>query len=161
MLLGWEITVLKVKDLKQLKTMSTFLCLLAGALWAQPPNVTQLPAREPSTLVTPPPKLTQMSSRELVTIPGKEATMVTVVFAPGGSQAVQRQDADVFVYVVEGTVIMQVQGGQELTLEPGQTFYEGPDGVTMVARNASITESAKLVVFFLKDEGAPLLAPMK
>jgi quercetin dioxygenase-like cupin family protein len=65
------------------------------------------------------------------------------------------------VYVLEGSIVMQVRGGKEVTLKPGDTFYEGPDDVHTVGRNASTTEPAKFVVFFVKDKGAPVLVPAK
>jgi quercetin dioxygenase-like cupin family protein len=67
----------------------------------------------------------------------------------------------VFVYVLEGSVVMQVKGGKEITLTPGQSFYEGPADVHTVSRNASKTKPAKFVVFFVKDKGAPLLVSAK
>ena len=85
--------------------------------------------------------------------------MITVEYPPGGSDPVHRHYADAFVYVLEGSVVMQVQGGKEVTLAPGQTFYEGPGDIHVVGRNASQTKPAKFVVFFVKDKGAPLLVP--
>ena len=86
--------------------------------------------------------------------------MITVDYAPGGSDPVHRHDAHTFVYVLEGSVVMQVKGGKEVTLTPGQTFYEGPDDVHVVSRNASSTNPAKFLVFFVKDKGAPVLIPV-
>jgi hypothetical protein len=65
----------------------------------------------------------------------------------------------VYLCVLEGSIVMQVRGGKEVTLTPGQTFYEGPDDVHVVGRNASQTKPAKFVVFFVKDKGAPVLVP--
>jgi quercetin dioxygenase-like cupin family protein len=87
--------------------------------------------------------------------------MITVEYAPGGSDVIHRHNAHAFVYVLEGKVVMQVRGGKPLTLGPGQTFYEGPEDVHLVGRNASSTESARFLVFFVKDKGAPLLIPAK
>ena len=106
-------------------------------------------------------KITPLLSKDLIGIPGKEATMITVEFAPGEVDAVHRHNAHVFVYVLEGTVVMQVKGGKELTLRPGDTFYESPQDIHVVGRNASKTEPAKFLVFFVKDKGAPLLVPVK
>ena len=87
--------------------------------------------------------------------------MITVEFPPGGADPVHRHNAHGFIYVLEGTVVMQVRGDKELTLTPGQTFYEGPDDVHVVGRNASNTDPAKLLVFLVKDTGAPVLVPEK
>ena len=85
-------------------------------------------------------KVTPLLSKDLTGIPGKEATMITVEFAPGEVDAVHRHNAHVFVYVLKGTVVMQVKGGKELTLRPGDTFYESPLDIHVVGRNASKTE---------------------
>ncbi len=106
-------------------------------------------------------KVTPLLSKDLIGIPGKEGTMITVEFAPGEIDAVHRHNAHVFVYVLEGTVVMQVRGGKELTLRPGDTFYESPQDIHVVGRNASKTEPAKFLVFFVKDKGAPFLEPAK
>jgi len=84
-----------------------------------------------------------------------------VEYPPGGSDPIHRHNAHVFVYVLEGSVVMQVKGGKEITLTPGQSFYEGPDDVHVVSRNASNTKPAKFVVFFVKDKGAPVVVPAK
>jgi quercetin dioxygenase-like cupin family protein len=112
-------------------------------------------------LVGPEPKVTQVLSKDLTDIPGKEAVMLSVEYPPGGSDPVHRHYADAFVYVLEGSVVMQVKGGQEVTLTPGQTFYEGPDDIHVVGRNASQTKPAKFVVFLVKDKGKPALVPVK
>ena len=87
--------------------------------------------------------------------------MMTVVHAPGGSDPVHRHNAHAFVYVLEGSVVMQVKGGKQVTLTPGQTFYEGPADVHVVGRNASNTKPAKFLVFLVKDKGAPTLVPVE
>ena len=107
------------------------------------------------------PKVTQVLSKDLTDIPGKEGLMLTVEYPPGGSDPVHRHNADAFVYVLEGSVVMQVKGGKEVTLTPGQTFYEAPDDIHVVGRNASQTKPAKFVVFMVKDKGAPALVPVK
>lgn len=107
------------------------------------------------------PKVTPLMTRELVGTPGKEATMITVEYAPGWSSAEHRHDAHTFVYVLEGSVVMAVRGGQEVTLVPGQTFYESPDDVHSVSRNASTTKPARLLVFFVKEKDKPLSTPAK
>jgi quercetin dioxygenase-like cupin family protein len=106
-------------------------------------------------------KVTSLMSEELREFPGKEGLLITVEYAPGGSDAVHRHDAHAFVYVLEGSIVMQVKGGQEVTLTPGQTFYEGPDDVHVISRNASSTQPAKFLVFFVKDKGASVLVPVK
>lgn len=106
-------------------------------------------------------KVTPLMSKDLKNIPGKEGSMIVVEYPPGSSDPIHRHNASAFVYVLEGSVIMQVRGGKEVTLTPGQTFFEGPDDVHIVGRNASHTEPAKFVVFLVKDKGAPLLVPAK
>jgi quercetin dioxygenase-like cupin family protein len=105
-------------------------------------------------------KVTQLVSKDLPDVPGKEGLMLTVEYPPGASDPIHRHNADAFVYVLEGSIVMQVRGGKEVTLTPGQTFYEGPDDVHVVGRNASQTKPAKFVVFLVKDKGAPVLVPV-
>ena len=85
--------------------------------------------------------------------------MIIVEYPPGGTDPIHRHNAHGFIYVLEGSIVMQVRGGKEATLTPGQTFYEGPDDVHVVGRNASKTKPAKFVVFFVKEKGAPVLVP--
>ena len=106
-------------------------------------------------------KVTKLMSKDLSDFPGKEGLMITVEYPPGGSDPIHRHNAHAFVYVLEGSIVMQVKGGQETTLTPGQTFYEAPDDVHVVGRNASQTKPAKFVVFLVKDKGAPILTPVK
>jgi quercetin dioxygenase-like cupin family protein len=105
-------------------------------------------------------KVTPVMSKDLADIPGKEGLMITVVYPPGSSDAIHRHNAHAFVYVLEGSIVMQVKGGTEVTLTPGQSFYEGPDDVHVVGRNASQTKPAKFVVFLVKDKNAPVLVPV-
>jgi quercetin dioxygenase-like cupin family protein len=112
-----------------------------------------------STLVAQEAKVTDLLSKDLTNLPGKEGLMVTVEYPPGNSDPIHRHHAHGFIYVLEGSIVMQVRGGKEVTLTPGQTFYEGPDDVHVVGRNASQTKPAKFVVFFVKDKGAPVLVP--
>jgi len=107
------------------------------------------------------PKVTPLMLRDLVGTPGKEATMITVEYPPGWSSSPHRHDAQTFVYVLEGSVVMAVQGGKEVTLGPGETFYESPDDVHSVSRNASATKPAKFLVFMLKDKDKPASTPVK
>lgn len=106
-------------------------------------------------------KVTTLMSKDLAKNPGKELLMITVEHAPGGSSPVHRHNAQAMVYVLEGSVVMQLKGGKQVTLTPGQTFYEGPDDVHIVDRNPSKTKSAKFLVFLVKDKGAPALVPVK
>jgi len=117
------------------------LCLMSGTAMAQEPKVTSL------------------MSKDLAENPGKEVLMITVEHAPGGSNAIHRHNAQAFVYVLEGSVVMQLKGEQQVTLTPGQTFYEGPDDVHVVDRNASSTQPAKFLVVLIKNKGAPALIP--
>ena len=119
------------------------LCLMTGTAMAQEAKVTPL------------------MSKELTENPGKEVLMITVDYPPGSSDPIHRHNAEAFVYVLEGSIVMQVKGGKEVTLTPGQTFYEGPDDVHVVGRNASSTKPAKFVVFLIKNKGAPVLVPVK
>ena len=119
------------------------LCLMTGTAMAQEPEVTPL------------------MSKDLADYPGKEALMITVEHAPGGSSAIHRHNAHAFVYVLEGSVVMQLKGGEQVTLTPGQAFYEGPDDVHLVDRNASSTKPAKFLVVSIKDKGAPALVPVE
>jgi quercetin dioxygenase-like cupin family protein len=119
------------------------LCLMTGAAMAQQAKVTSL------------------MSKELAENPSKEVLMITVEYPPGSSDPIHRHNAQAFVYVLEGSIVMQVKGGKEVTLTPGQTFYEGPDDVHVVGRNASSTKPAKFVVFLIKDKGAPVLVPVE
>ena len=111
------------------------------------------------TLVAQEAKVTQLLSKDLKNLPGKEGLMVIVEYPPGSSDPIHRHNAHGFIYVLEGSIVMQVRGGKETVVNPGQTFYEGPDDVHVVGRNASQTKPAKFVVFFVKDKGAPVLVP--
>jgi quercetin dioxygenase-like cupin family protein len=113
------------------------------------------------TLMAQEPKVTSLMSKDLTENPGKELLMITVEHPPGGSSPIHVHNAHAMVYVLEGSVVMQVKGGKQVTLTPGQTFYEGPNDVHTVDRNASKTQPAKFVVFLIKDKGAPALVPVK
>jgi quercetin dioxygenase-like cupin family protein len=115
----------------------------------------------PGTLMAQDAKVTELLSKDLVDLPGKEGLMITVEYPPGSSDPIHRHNAHAFVYVLEGSVGMQVKGGKEITLTPGQTFYEGPDDIHVVGRNASNSKPAKFVVFLVKDKSAPVLVPVK
>src|SRR5262245_52187298 len=117
--------------------------LISGALIAQDAQVTPL------------------LSKDLADSPGKEGLMITVVYPPGASDPIHRHNAHAFVYVLEGSVVMQVKGGKQVTLTPGQTFYEGPNDIHVVGRNASPAKPAKFLVFLVKNKDAPVLVPVK
>ncbi len=135
------------------KTLSlVVLCLMTGALMAQQPTVTP---QAPQATVT------SLMSKDLPEFPGKEVLMITVEYPPGSVDPIHRHNAHAFVYVLEGSIVMQVKGGKEVTLTPGQTFYEGPDDVHLVGRNASSTKPAKFVVLLIKDKGAPAVVPVQ
>jgi len=119
------------------------LCLMTGTAMAQKPKV------------TPP------MSKDLPVYPGKEVLVITVEHGPGGSNAIYRHNAHAFIYVLEGSVVMQLKGGEQVTLTAGQTFYEGPDDVHLVDRNASSTEPAKFLVVLIKNKGAPAVVPVQ
>ena len=133
--------------IKLVATMTTklvalvLLCLMTGTAMAQQAKVTPL------------------MSKDLTENPGKEALMIMVEYPPGSSDPIHRHNAHAFVYVLEGSIVMQLKGGEQVTLTPGQTFYEGPDDVHVVGRNASSTKPAKFLVLLIKDKGAPVLVP--
>jgi len=112
-------------------------------------------AAAPEAIVAP------LMTKALDDYPGKEALMITVTYPPGSVDPVHRHHAHAFIYVLEGAIVMQVRGGKEVTLTPGQTFYEGPNDVHTVGRNASQTQPAKFIVLLLKDRDAPVLVPEK
>jgi len=136
--------------MKKMKLMLVLLFLMTGTVMAQQPAVTP---QAPQATVT------SLMSKDLTELPGKEVLMIMVEYPPGSIDPIHRHNARAFVYVLEGSIVMQVKGGKEVTLTPGQTFYEGPDDVHLVGRNASSTKPAKFVVFFIKDKSAPVLVP--
>ncbi|HJR32773.1 MAG TPA: cupin domain-containing protein [Pseudomonas sp.] len=107
----------------------------------------------------PPPQVTPLMTKALADYPGKEAVIITVEFPPGGGDPVHRHNAHGFIYVLEGSIVMGVRGGESVTLTPGQTFYEGPNDVHTVGRNASLTQPAKFLVVLLKDKNEPIFIP--
>ena len=123
------------------KLIFALACLMSGTLLAQEAKVAEL------------------FSKDLTNLPGKEGLMITVEYPPGSWDPIHRHNAHAFIYVLEGSIVMQVRGGKETILTPRQTFYEGPDDVHIVGRNASQTKPAKFLVFFVKDKGAPVLIP--
>jgi quercetin dioxygenase-like cupin family protein len=129
--------------LKQKIILVVLLSLITGTLMAQEAKVTSL------------------MSKDLKDFPGKEGLMIAVEYPPGATDPIHRHNAHAFVYVLEGSIVMQLKGGKEVTLTPGQTFYEGPDDVHIVGRSADKTKPAKFVVFLIKEKGAPVLVPVK
>jgi len=117
------------------------LCLMTGTAMAQQAKVTAL------------------MSKDLPESPGREAQMIIVEYPPGSSDPIHRHNAHAIVYILEGSVVMQLRNGKQVTLTPGQTFYEGPDDVHVVGRNASSTQPAKFLVVLIKNKGAPVLVP--
>jgi quercetin dioxygenase-like cupin family protein len=132
-----------------LRTVGASLILACGAQFAA------IAQAAPHAVVT------RLLRKDIVQMPGKEMVMLTVEYPPGSVDPVHRHNAYAFVYVLEGSIIMKVRGGKQVTLGPGQTFYEGPNDVHTVGRNASKTKPAKFVVVFLKNKGAPLLLPVQ
>jgi quercetin dioxygenase-like cupin family protein len=133
---------MRIPNIPMAGLVAVLLCAAGGRLTAQQAEVTPL------------------MTKELADIPGKEALMITVVYPPGGADPVHRHNAHGFIYVLEGSVVMQVKGGKPVTLTAGQTFYEGPDDIHVVGRSASSTKPAKLLVLLLKNKGAPVLVPV-
>ena len=133
----------KESAMKRTTIALLLLCLMTGTVAAQQPNIATL------------------MSKDLKDNPGKEVVMITVEYPPGGTDPVHRHNAQSFIYVLEGSVVMQVKGGKEVTLTAGQTFYEGPDDVHVVGRDASTTGPAIMLVILIKDKGAPILVPVK
>jgi quercetin dioxygenase-like cupin family protein len=113
------------------------------------------------TLMAQEAKVTPLMSKDLKDLPGKEGLLITVEYPPGATDPIHRHNAHAFVYVLEGSIVMQLKGGKEVTLRPGQTFYEGPDDVHIVGRSADKTKPAKFVVFLVKNKDAPVLVPVK
>jgi quercetin dioxygenase-like cupin family protein len=103
--------------------------------------------------------VTPLMLKDLADVPGKEMLMIAVEYPPGAVDHVHRHDAHAFIYVLQGSIVMQVRGGKEVTLGPGQTFYEGPNDVHTVGRNASATEPAKFIVVLLKKKGVDVVLP--
>jgi quercetin dioxygenase-like cupin family protein len=134
---------MKVRYLKLALSLIVGVCSMSGTATAQ------------EAIVTP------LLSKVMKDAAGKEGLLITVVYPPGSSDPIHRHNAHAFVYVLEGSVVMQVKGGKQVTLAPGETFYEGPTDVHLVGRNASKTQPAKFVVFLVKENGAPVLVPVK
>lgn len=137
--------------MKNKTLMLVLLSMLPATVMAQQPAAAN---EAPRAAVTP------LTSKDLPEFPGKEVLMITVEYPPGSVDPIHRHNAHAFIYVLEGSIIMQVKGGKEVTVTPGQTFYEGPNDIHVVGRNASSTKPAKFVVFFVKDKGAEVVVPV-
>jgi quercetin dioxygenase-like cupin family protein len=129
------------------RTLAMLLLLTAGTAGAQ-----QAP---PEVHVTP------LMTKALADYPGKETVVITVEYPPGGGDPVHRHNAHGFIYVLEGSIVMGVRGGKSVTLTPGQTFYEAPNDIHTVGRNASLTKPAKFLVFLLKNRDESILTPVR
>jgi quercetin dioxygenase-like cupin family protein len=134
---------MRTLDISMPALLASLLCLVSVPMTAQEPRVTPV------------------MMKELADIPGKEVVVVTVEYAPGGADIVHRHDADAIVYVLEGSVIEQVKGGKPDTLTVGETFFEGPEDIHIVGRNASETQPARILAILVKKKGAPPLVPVK
>lgn len=128
---------------------------LAAVLFLSAPFASSVGAQP----AAPSAKVTPLLTKPLAGIEGKEGLMVVVEYPPGIASAAHRHNANTFVYVLEGSVVMQVAGGPAVTLTAGQTFYESPSDVHTVSRNASDSKPAKILVLLVKDVGAPVTLP--
>ena len=137
---------------------TTLVALVLLSLMTGPAMAQQAKAPQAKT---PQAKVTSLMSKDVPEAPGKEALMIMVEYPPGSSDPIHRHNAHALVYVLEGSIVMQVKGGQQVTLKPGQTFYEGPNDVHVVGRNASKTKPAKFVVVLIKEKGAPVVVPVE
>jgi len=142
------VRTLEESAMSYLRILGTTLVLAGGAQLASTAH-----AGSPQPVVVP------VMQKDLADVPGKEMLMLTVEYPPGAVEHIHRHDAYAFVYVLEGTIVEQVSGGKEVTLTPGQTFYEGPDDVHAVGRNASATKPAKFLVVMLKKKGVDAVLP--
>jgi quercetin dioxygenase-like cupin family protein len=105
-------------------------------------------------------KVTPLMKKDLPNYPGKEGLMISVEYEPGGSSPIHKHEANAFVYVLEGSIVMQVKGDKEVTVSPGETYYESPSDIHLVSRNASKTDPAKFIVVLLKNKDAPVVMPV-
>lgn len=100
-----------------------------------------------------------LMSRDVIGLPGKEVVVAAIPSPPGQISPPHRHNAQVFVYILQGTMIMQVKGGPRMTLGAGQVFYESPSDIHTVSANASKTEPAKFLAILIKDKGKPAVFP--
>lgn len=148
--------------MKTKSIVSVFLCLTAGAAVLGTGCAAAPTAPAARDAAPPVAKVTELFSKDLKDLPGnKEGQMITVEYPPGSSDAAHRHNAHAFVYVLEGSIVMQLKGQQQVTLKAGETFYEGPDDIHVIGRNASKTKRARFVVVLLKEKGAPIVLPVE
>ena len=152
---------MQAKPKTQRRTGSRSLWAMAVLMASILVPTTALIAQQAVTPPTAQETITTLATKDLAGVPGEEVLMYTVDFPPGFSSPVHRHNAQVSVYVLEGSVVMQVRGQKELTLGPGQSFYEDPNDIHIVSRNASSTKPAKFLVFLINKKGAPLVIPAK
>ncbi len=152
---------LEEKPITSSKPSSKSLLLLAFLITSTLTPTTTLVAEKPVTPPTAHETITPLLTKDLAGSPDEQVLMYTVDFPPGFSSPIHRHNAQVSVYVLEGSVVMQVRGQKELTLGQGQSFYEDPSDIHIVSRNASTTKPAKFVVFLINKKGAPLVIPAK
>jgi quercetin dioxygenase-like cupin family protein len=148
---------LEAQHMRSSKPILMLAFLIAGSLIPAPTLMAQ-------KAVTPPmaqESITPLITKDLAGFPGEQALMYTVDFPPGFSSPVHRHNAQVSVYVLEGSVEMQVRGQKKVTLGPGESFYEDPNDIHIVSRNASSTKPARFLVFLINKKGAPLVIPAK
>jgi quercetin dioxygenase-like cupin family protein len=148
---------LETQPMTSSKPMLVLAFLLAGTLIP----TSNLRAQKVVTSPTAHETITPLITKDLAGHPGEQVLMYTVDFPPGFSSPIHRHNAQVSVYALEGSVVMQVRGGKEITLAPGESFYEGPNDIHVVSRNASSTKPAKFLVFLINKKGAPLVIPAK
>ena len=140
-----------------MSTRNPFGILASGALLSGLLSACTAAANPPAAVQSP---VQQLMQRDLPDMPGKEVIMLTVTSPPGGVSLPHRHNAEVFVYMLEGSMTMQVDGQAPVTLSPGQTFHEGPTDIHRQAANASSTQPAKFLVFMIKDKGKPVTLPV-
>ena len=145
----------------QFKATSKLMLVLAFLITSALIPTSTLMAQKAATVSLAQETITPLITKDLAVLPGDQVLMYTVDFPPGFSSPVHRHNAQVSVYVLEGSVVMQVRGQKELTLGPGQSFYEDPNDIHIVSRNASSTKPAKFLVFLINKKGAPLVIPAK
>jgi quercetin dioxygenase-like cupin family protein len=142
-------------------SLSLAFCLSLSLASSSSANDSTADNSTSSTVADQGAKVTPLMAKDLVGVAGKEISMITVEYTPGSVDPIHTHNAQAMVYVLEGEIVMQVKGGPQVTLKPGETFYEGPEDVHIVGRNASKTKPAKFVVFFVKEKGAPILTPVQ